>query len=83
MIFSHQEYILVTSPDYFIELSRLYLDTSRAHSGVINMPYTFRGDDFRHTAKALVAFASRNAKVRLTRWHSYRLHSQVAFLRQA
>ena len=46
----------------FIELSRLYLDSGRAHSGVIMVPYTFRGDDFRHTAKALVAFASRNAK---------------------
>jgi hypothetical protein len=46
----------------FIELSRLYLDSGRAHSGVIIVPYTFRGDDFKQTAKALVAFASRNAK---------------------
>jgi len=43
----------------FIELSRLYLDSGRAHSGVIIVPHTFRGRDFRRTAKALVALGSR------------------------
>jgi len=46
----------------FIELSRLYLDSGRAHSGVIIVPHTFRGGDFRRTAKALVAFGSRYEK---------------------
>ena len=46
----------------FIELSRLYLDSGRAHSGVIIVPRTFRGGDFRQTAKALVAFGSRYEK---------------------
>ena len=45
----------------FIELSRLYLDSGRAHSGIIIVPHTFRGD-FRQTAKALVAFGSRYEK---------------------
>jgi hypothetical protein len=54
---------LVTfSRDDFIELSRMYLDAGRRHSGVIIVPYTFRGDEFKQTAKALVAFASRNPK---------------------
>jgi hypothetical protein len=48
--------------DDFIELSRMYLDAGRAHSGVIIVPYTFRGDEFKQTAKALVAFASHNPK---------------------
>ena len=30
----------------FIELSRLYLDSGRAHSGVIIVPHTFRGGRF-------------------------------------
>ena len=46
----------------FIELSRLYLDSGRAHSGVIIVPHTFKGGDFRRTAKALVAFGSRYEK---------------------
>ena len=46
----------------FIELSKMYLDSGRAHSGVIIVPYTFRGDEFRLTAKALAAFASHNPK---------------------
>ena len=46
----------------FIELSRLYLDSGRAHSGVIIVPHTFRGGDFRQTAKALVAFGSQYEK---------------------
>jgi len=46
----------------FIELSRLYLDSGRAHSGVIVVPHTFRGGDFRRTAKALVTFGSRYEK---------------------
>jgi len=40
----------------FIELSRLYLDSGRAHSGVIIVPYTYRGRDFKRTARPLVAF---------------------------
>jgi hypothetical protein len=48
--------------DDFIELSRMYLDAGRGHSGVIIVPYTFRGDEFKQTAKALVAFASHNPK---------------------
>lgn len=44
----------------FIELSRMYLDAGRAHSGVVIVPYTFRGNEFNRIAKALVAFASRN-----------------------
>ena len=44
----------------FIELSRLYLDAGRPHSGVIMAPYTFRGNEFRQTAEALAVFASRN-----------------------
>lgn len=60
---ARQERCLVTfNRDDFIELSRMYLDAGRAHFGVIIVPYTFRGDEFRQTAKALVAFASRNPK---------------------
>lgn len=46
----------------FIELSRMYLDASRAHCGVVIVPYTFRGHEFNRIAKALMAFASRNPK---------------------
>jgi hypothetical protein len=46
----------------FIELSRLYLDAGRAHSGVVIVPYTFRGGNFREIAEALVAFSSRCEK---------------------
>ena len=60
---AQQKRCLVTfNRNDFIELSRMYLDAGRAHSGVIIVPYTFRGDEFKRTAKALEAFASRNPK---------------------
>lgn len=46
----------------FIELSKMYLDTGRAHCGVVIVPYTFRGNEFNRIAKALLAFTSRNPK---------------------
>jgi predicted nuclease of predicted toxin-antitoxin system len=44
----------------FILLTHLYLDSNRPHCGVIVVPYTFRGNEFRRIAKALAGFASLN-----------------------
>jgi hypothetical protein len=44
----------------FIVLTRLYLDSNRPHSGVIIVPHTFRGNEFRRIAGALCGFASLN-----------------------
>jgi predicted nuclease of predicted toxin-antitoxin system len=44
----------------FIMLTRLYLDTSRPHSGVLIIPHTFKGNEFRRIAQALSRFASLN-----------------------
>jgi predicted nuclease of predicted toxin-antitoxin system len=44
----------------FIMISRMYLDSNRPHCGVIIVPYTFKGNEFRRIAEALVAFASLN-----------------------
>jgi hypothetical protein len=60
-IAARQGRCLVTyNRDDFIELSKMYLDADRAHTGVIIVPYTFRGNEFKQLAKALAAFASRN-----------------------
>jgi shikimate kinase len=44
----------------FILISRMYLDSSQTHCGVIIVPYTFKGNEFSRIADALVAFASLN-----------------------
>jgi predicted nuclease of predicted toxin-antitoxin system len=44
----------------FIMLTRLYLDANRPHCGVLIVPYTFKGNEFRHIAQALSRFASVN-----------------------
>ena len=44
----------------FIMLTRLYLDSNRTHCGVIIVPHTFKGNEFRRIAEALSSFASLN-----------------------
>jgi predicted nuclease of predicted toxin-antitoxin system len=44
----------------FILISRMCLDSSQPHCGVIIVPHTFKGNEFRRIAEALVAFASLN-----------------------
>jgi predicted nuclease of predicted toxin-antitoxin system len=44
----------------FILISLMYLDSCRPHCGVIIVPYTFKGNEFRRIAEALLAFASLN-----------------------
>ena len=44
----------------FILLTRLYMDSNRLHHGIIIVPYTFRGNEFRRIAEALSNFAAFN-----------------------
>jgi predicted nuclease of predicted toxin-antitoxin system len=44
--------------DDFILISKMYLDSNRPHCGIIIVPYTFKGNEFRRIAEALVGFAS-------------------------
>ncbi len=44
----------------FIMLTRIYLDTNRPHCGVVIVPHTLRGNEFRRIAQALSHFASLN-----------------------
>jgi predicted nuclease of predicted toxin-antitoxin system len=44
----------------FIMLTRLYLDTNRPHCGVLIIPHTFKGNEFRRIAHALSRFAALN-----------------------
>jgi hypothetical protein len=58
---AREERCLVTfNRNDFIMLTRLYLDSNRPHRGVIIVPHTFRGNEFRRIAEALCGFAFLN-----------------------